>query len=240
MTYQVSYEGIEIEYTLHRKNVKYINLRINKKGEIIVSAPHAVPLQTIHDFVTQKASWIILHIAQLEKIQKSAPWESFRDGKTLYVLGQPYRLIIANGRKNYVLPGENGVITIFSTPAQDRAAIYKTYMHWLRQTAIVKFADIMDAVHPIVAPLEIKRPVIQIRNMRTLWGSCTTTGNSIRLNLQLIKAPERCIEQVILHELLHFRYPKHNKEFYEKMLALMPDYQSRKQELDTQYKDGVI
>lgn len=29
----VQYEGIEIEYELTRKNVKYINLRVNKYGK---------------------------------------------------------------------------------------------------------------------------------------------------------------------------------------------------------------
>ena len=39
----VQYEGIEIEYELTRKNVKYINLRVNKYGKVVVSAGEQVP-----------------------------------------------------------------------------------------------------------------------------------------------------------------------------------------------------
>ena len=239
MVYQINYENIEIEYTLHRKKVKYINLRINKKGEITVSAPYAVALASIHDFVKQKAPWIILHLAKIEKVRQHMPWNDFHDGKTLYFLGRPYRLIISIAPKNYVFPDDFGNITIYSTASQDQEAIYKAYLHWLRQKAIITFAELMEQVYPLVAPLSIAKPIIQIRNMKTLWGSCTSTGNSIRLNLQLMKAPESCIKQVILHELLHFRFPHHNQEFYAELERLMPEYKTLQKELDQKYKDGV-
>ena len=47
----VQYEGIEIEYELTRKNVKYINLRVNKYGKVVVSAGEQVPFAVIDEFV---------------------------------------------------------------------------------------------------------------------------------------------------------------------------------------------
>ena len=47
----VQYEGIEIEYELTRKNVKYINLRVNKHGKVVVSAGEQVPFAVIDEFV---------------------------------------------------------------------------------------------------------------------------------------------------------------------------------------------
>ena len=82
-------------------------------------------------------------------------------------------------------------------------------------------------------------PQIKVRNMKSIWGSCTTTGSAIRLNLQLMKADEACIEQVILHELLHFRYPNHGKSFYDLLEQLMPDWKERKERLEKNFKDGV-
>ena len=75
--------------------------------------------------------------------------------------------------------------------------------------------------------------------MRSIWGSCTAAGNSIRLNLQLMKADESCIEQVLLHELLHFVHPNHSPAFYELLTRLMPDWKERKHRLETKYKDGI-
>ena len=45
----VQYEGIEIEYELTRKNVKYINLRVNKYGKVVVSAGEQVPFAAIDE-----------------------------------------------------------------------------------------------------------------------------------------------------------------------------------------------
>ena len=65
----VQYEGIEIEYELTRKNVKYINLRVNKYGKVVVSAGEQVPFAVIDEFVQSKAFWIITHLAEIEKIR---------------------------------------------------------------------------------------------------------------------------------------------------------------------------
>ena len=61
----VQYEGIEIEYELTRKNVKYINLRVNKYGKVVVSAGEQVPFAVIDEFVQSKAFWIITHLAEI-------------------------------------------------------------------------------------------------------------------------------------------------------------------------------
>ncbi len=82
----VQYEGIEIEYELTRKNVKYINLRVNKYGKVVVSAGEQVPFAVIDEFVQSKAFWIITHLAEIEKIRNEISDASLYDGKTVYYL----------------------------------------------------------------------------------------------------------------------------------------------------------
>ena len=66
-THTIQYEGIELEFELIRKDVKYINLRVNKHGKVVVSASKKVPLTVIQDFVESKSLWIITHLAEIEK-----------------------------------------------------------------------------------------------------------------------------------------------------------------------------
>ena len=80
----IPFEGIEIEYELTRKNVKYINLRVNKYGKVVVSAGKQVPFEAIDEFVRSKAFWIIMHLAEIEKIKNDMPDTSLYDGKTVY------------------------------------------------------------------------------------------------------------------------------------------------------------
>lgn len=234
--HNIQYEGIEIEYELTRKNVKYINLRVNKYGKVVVSAGKNVPFEVIDEFVQSKAFWIITHLAEIEKIKNGLPDGSLYDGKTVYYLGNPYRLVLERGESRIFIEGDT--ICLYSLKMND-AILKEAYLSWLKTCAEKKFEEIMDRIYPIVKEYHIARPEIKIRNMKSIWGSCTTTGKSIRLNLQLMKAEEECIEQVILHELLHFRYPNHGKSFYDLMDQLMPDWKGRKEKLDTKFKDGI-
>ena len=232
----IPFEGIEIEYELTRKNVKYINLRVNKYGQVVVSAGKNVPFDVIDEFVRSKTEWIITHLAEIEKLKSELPDHSLYDGKTVYYLGKPYHLALERGEKQIFIEGD----TLFLCyPTMKSDLLQEAYLSWLQEEAEKKFEEIMDRVHPLVAEYHIKRPQIKVRNMKSIWGSCTTTGTTIRLNLQLMKADEECIEQVILHELLHFRYPNHGKSFYDLLEQLMPDWQERKERLEKHFKDGV-
>lgn len=78
---------------------------------------------------------------------------------------------------------------------------------------------------------EIKVKDLIIRKMSTRWGSCTPAG-TITLNLNLIKAPRRCIEYVIIHELCHLVYHKHDARFYKLLHSLMPNWEKWKERLE--------
>ena len=69
-------------------------------------------------------------------------------------------------------------------------------------------------------------------NMETRWGSCLVKKGIITLNKRLLEAPRNCIEYVVMHELCHFIYPNHSKQFYSFLTTLMPDWKERKQFLD--------
>ena len=72
-----------------------------------------------------------------------------------------------------------------------------------------------------------------------LWSSCSRKYQRINQNYYLYKAPVACVEYVILYELLHFIYPKHDKGFHETLTVLMPDWQERKRLLDYEIVLGV-
>ncbi|MEW6173072.1 MAG: M48 family metallopeptidase [Bacillota bacterium] len=47
------------------------------------------------------------------------------------------------------------------------------------------------------------------------------------------------MDYVVLHELTHFLYPKHNKDFYEFLTVHMPDWKERKRILDYEIVKGL-
>lgn len=82
-------------------------------------------------------------------------------------------------------------------------------------------------------------PNLRVKKMQTLWGSCSRKHRTVNLNYYLYKAPVACVEYVILHELLHFIYPRHDKQFYDTLTVMMPDWQERKRLLDYEIVLGV-
>jgi predicted metal-dependent hydrolase len=75
-------------------------------------------------------------------------------------------------------------------------------------------------------------PKLMIRPMTKRWGSFTPKG-SLVLNLDLIRAPMRCIDYVIVHELAHAFEPDHGVRWRRLMDKAMPDWRDRKQQLET-------
>ena len=61
-----------ITYTLTRKRVKHLNLRVKAGGEILVSLPLTCALKQADDFVREKSGWILKAIAR-QDAQQSAP-----------------------------------------------------------------------------------------------------------------------------------------------------------------------
>ena len=67
---------------------------------------------------------------------------------------------------------------------------------------VIKWADKIG-----VEPKEI-----QIRKMKNKWASCSSKGR-LTFSHDLLFQPEEFRDEVIVHELLHLKYPTHNKMF---------------------------
>jgi len=52
------------------------------------------------------------------------------------------------------------------------------------------------------------------------------------LNLELAKKPPKCLEYVLVHELIHILEPTHNQRFFQLMDDFMPNWRLHKEELD--------
>jgi len=73
------------------------------------------------------------------------------------------------------------------------------------------------------------------KRMKNCWGSCTSNGVII-LKPELIKAPSKCIEYAILHELCHLSIPNHNKAFYALLEKKIPNRKKWKNYLERTLK----
>jgi predicted metal-dependent hydrolase len=79
---------------------------------------------------------------------------------------------------------------------------------------------------------------VSIRNQKTRWGSCSSKNN-ISLNCNLINLPEKLIDYVILHELVHTRVKNHGADFWKEMGKYIEDPRALNKELK-RYKSAFF
>lgn len=70
MIKKVIFGGREIEYTLERKPVKNINLRVRRDGSVYVSANRRVPNDVIERFILANADKILTWIERVDELRR--------------------------------------------------------------------------------------------------------------------------------------------------------------------------
>ena len=63
-----------------------------------------------------------------------------------------------------------------------------------------------------------------VKKMKTRWGTCSLQARRIWINLELAKRPMKCLEFIVVHEMVHLLERNHNKRFYTLMDKFMPDW----------------
>ncbi|MFM9329900.1 M48 family metallopeptidase [Paenibacillus mesotrionivorans] len=231
--HQIIYANRIIEFILERKSVKNVNLNIKPDMTIMVSAAEKVPLGFIYDFVKSKGEWILKNVKNFEHVQSYKQSErEYVSGESYKYLGKQYRLRVKETTGEEGVKYYRGFIILVVKESGNLIRKAKLMEEWFRVKAIKAFEESLDKQYPVVQKYGIQRPKIDLRMMKARWGSALIESNTILLNSELIKAPKHCIDYVVLHELIHFRYNDHSNGFYDMLFALMPDWEKRKAVLD--------
>lgn len=155
--------------------------------------------------------------------------------KYIIYLGKKYFLLFINKYfYQEVTLDENRIyIPIYhlNNLKEQQQAIYD----WYLEKAKLEFSYSLDRMYPIVKNLGVALPKLEIRKMKSRWGSCFVNRNKIVLNLFLIKTDTGCIDYVVLHELTHFLYPNHGKEFKNFIETNLPDFKERDDRLNRSF-----
>lgn len=78
--------------------------------------------------------------------------------------------------------------------------------------------------------LDVQIQRTQVRTMSTKWGSVSTAGY-LTLADDLLWLPLELAEYVIVHELMHLKFPNHAKGWQVSMSMYLADWRKREQKL---------
>ena len=231
----VDEHGLDICYTLERKNVKNLNLRVRPDGSVYVSAPHVASFGYIDAFVKERADFIRsskLIFKNRQAAQECLQGRDYNYGDIIYILGKPVAVTHSSAARNgYWFNGQ--LLNLDLTDVDDVESRRRLVQHFFDKFAEALFVEVLQREYELVRPYGVPFPALRMRTMKTRWGTCNFLKGIVTMNKRLIHMPLLCVEQVMLHELCHFLVGNHSPSFYACLNKLMPDWRERRQVLET-------
>ena len=228
MNYEFFANSIDLSFSLIKENRKTLSARILSDGSLIVKSPLFVSLEEVKLFITKHMRWIVKKKEGARQLNTGAS-EEYTHNSILLFMGNKYQLVIQQGLLDKVFI-EDGKMMFYATRPKNQKHIKKVLDGWYLKQAHEVFDESLLRCLDNFSGLQM--PDLVIRNMKRRWGSYSSS-HKITLTLSLIKAPERCIDYVVIHELCHAYHMNHGKEFKKLLSLKILNWKEIKKELNS-------
>ena len=196
-------DSIEYEVILVKKNNKNTYIRVKEDGKIYITTNYLVSKNYIKQLLDNN----------YQAIKKMIERNNIKQEKnnSFYFLGKKYDIII--------------VPTFEIDITEDKIFVKsEDYLNkWLKKQIEKIYKERLDYIYNLYQE-KIPYPKLRIRKMSTRWGVCNRSNNVVTLNSELIKYGIKQIDYVIVHELSHFIYFDHSKNFWLQVSKYCKDY----------------
>lgn len=225
--------GEVIPYVVRFRPRKDMAIHVHPDRRVTVDAPAGTTMDQVAARVARRSDWIAKQRRYFEKFLPLPPGPRYLSGETHRYLGRQYRLkVVTADDPSETVKLIGRFLRVHVRADGDGNRVQALLEGWYRERARDIFGRRLRACLDASKSLDIATPVFQVRRMVRRWGSCTRSG-MILLNLTLVKAPVTCIDYVVMHELCHLKEPNHGPAFYRLLARFMPDWQVRKERLES-------
>lgn len=217
-------EGIGEVQLIRKARSKRLRIAVKSSGEVLVSIPWLFPFSRGEAFLEEKKGWVIRTQLKLEKRGfRKVPLQA---GTLFTSRNFMYRLLPAKTDrvKARLLPEENSVVINYPESAslqqpeiQDKI---KLSLEGVLRYEAKRYLPVR--ARELANHLGYTFKAVTIKNNKTNWGSCSSLKN-INLNLHLMRLPDRLIDYIVVHELVHTKIPNHGASFKETLKRHFPD-----------------
>ena len=224
----IEVSGIPVE--VHRKPIKNLHVGVYPpSGRVRVAAPPHVDDEAVRLAIVARLKWI----RRQRQSFADQPRQSQREmvtGETHYFQGKRYRLdVVEQTGAPGVLIAKNGALELIIRPGTDRAGRQRLLDRWYRDQLRSQIPELLGRWEKV---LDRQVADWRIKRMKTRWGTCNIEAQRIWLNLELAKKSPRCLEYVLVHEMVHLLERRHNDRFRSLLDQFIPDWRLRRAELN--------
>ncbi len=133
-----------------------------------------------------------------------------------YLWGNKYNVVFKNGDFSYQI-NNNEIIIVKTANFDYKSEIYKIELK--------KFIEeIKEDVIKILNKNNIRWVNIKYKKLKSKYGSYQTKKHYITLNTMLASLKKEYAYYVLMHEFAHQKVANHQKQFYDLLLKLHPNY----------------
>lgn len=213
-----------------RKDIKNMHLAVYPPtGRVRIAAPLRVSDEAIRLFAISKLGWIKRHQRKFESQERIPPRE-YKERESHYFQGHRYLLRIkeTDGAGYVALTGKT-YLDLYIRKNASFENMQRVITEWHR-------TELKNMLPSLIEHWEKKIGVSAdfygVKQMKTKWGACNIEQKRIWLNLELAKKPVRCLEYILVHEMVHLLERNHNDRFKNYMDKYLPNWKSIKEELN--------
>lgn len=217
--------GVDVIY----KDIKNMHISVYPPmGRVRVAAPERTDEDTIRLAIVQRLPWIRRQREQLQNAARQTTRE-MESGETHYVWGQRYLLDVSRTSGHYSVETKGNTLWLVTPKGTDAEGRRSALDRWYRREVKAAVPALLEKWQPVIGVAVAK---VVIRRMKTKWGTCITHSRTMWLNPELAKKNPRCLEYIVVHELVHLRERGHGDRFVALMDKLLPDWRARRDELN--------
>lgn len=215
VTASVDLLGDQVEYEVRRSDrAKNARIDVGIRGVTVVIPEGAD--RDPESLLLENAAWVVEKIGEFDTYRKQIPDRRYEEGEEFQFLGEPHEVVVEKRPSSEVKGGQ----LLLAEHHVEQTSVKRALETLYRRKARERFKDRADYYS---AEMGVNYEKIEVRNQRTKWGSCSTSG-TLGLNWRLMMAPPGVVDYVVLHEIAHLIEPNHNDEFWELVSSYDSDY----------------
>ena len=197
---------------------RHVSVRIDPtRREAIATAPSTRQLKHAARFAAERAGWIASELARLPIGVVLQP------GASAPFRGALHELVLEHGRAApRVEPGAPPRIV---APAPDPALFEARLLRFFKEQAR---ADLSARVGAHSQHLGVSPRRIQVKELRSRWGSCSVDG-VLSFSWRVVLAPPFVLDYLAAHETAHLKEMNHSRRFWAHVRGAMPDFERGRQ-----------
>ncbi len=208
----INQKDIPVELIYKRSN-RRIYLRV-KAGVVYITTPVKLSLSKIEELIAKNFNFIMKHMKETEKIDNQ-----------IHFLGKLYALTFLYDKSNMIEVKDTEIVLTIKSLLDAEKLIQELY-----KRALIKVVE--EYAEEIISLFEMPKDIEFIfKRVKGYYGECFPKKKKIILSTRLAKYELKYILSVIYHECAHFKYPHHQKEYYEYLEQRYPNYKRIQKEL---------